>query len=375
MIMGQGKTTVIAPMLALFLADKTRLVMQVVPGKLLEMSRDVMRQLFSVVIPKRVYTLSFGRRGGRNLKTIQALRDKLLGARDSGSIVVSSPDAVKSLMLKYIELLASVESVSPLLAVPVADMSKSLKKTATTKKGGKRRISKSAKKAAKKAANDASGSRKRLLADMARKATNEGSMADALAEIIRLFGKAERGVALLDEVDMLLHPLRSELNFPIGQYRPLDCGSLRYSLPMFLLDAIFWCKDPPEQPCSNSFRPDVDSISALNEIKVAVKRGLENRSLSFSPHLSLLDKEFYAMLPDDGKLSMQQAFAKWAVQWLVGQEYLSVNGLKIPMSTQLQVAEDFVADSKFGAEQTAVLDALSLKTMKALNLAREWVTM
>ena len=35
MIMGQGKTTVIAPMLALLLADGKRLIMQVCPSPLL----------------------------------------------------------------------------------------------------------------------------------------------------------------------------------------------------------------------------------------------------------------------------------------------------------------------------------------------------
>jgi hypothetical protein len=35
-----------------------------------------------------------------------------------------------------------------------------------------------------------------------------------LAGIIKLF---QNGVMLLDEVDLLLHPLKSELNFPLGQ--------------------------------------------------------------------------------------------------------------------------------------------------------------
>merc|ERR1712185_392117 len=55
MIMGQGKTTVIAPMLALILANGKRLIMQVCPAALLEMSRSVMRTRFSNVINKRVY--------------------------------------------------------------------------------------------------------------------------------------------------------------------------------------------------------------------------------------------------------------------------------------------------------------------------------
>ena len=52
MIMGGGKTTVITPLLALLLADPTRLVVQCVPAALLEMSRAITRATFSSVVLK-----------------------------------------------------------------------------------------------------------------------------------------------------------------------------------------------------------------------------------------------------------------------------------------------------------------------------------
>ena len=61
MIMGAGKTTVVGPLLALMLADGQRLVTQVCPGPLLEMTRSEMRGKFSNVICKRIYTLTFDR--------------------------------------------------------------------------------------------------------------------------------------------------------------------------------------------------------------------------------------------------------------------------------------------------------------------------
>ena len=61
MIMGAGKTRVIGPMLALILADGTSLVTQVCPSALLEMTRGVMRETFSRVLSKRIYTLKFDR--------------------------------------------------------------------------------------------------------------------------------------------------------------------------------------------------------------------------------------------------------------------------------------------------------------------------
>jgi len=64
---------------------------------------------------------------------------------------------------------------------------------------------------------------------------------EILERVLRLFKK---GVMLLDEVDLILHPLRSELNFPIGQKFDLDLADdgARWSLPMHLLDAIFFHK-------------------------------------------------------------------------------------------------------------------------------------
>ena len=47
------------------------------------------------------------------------------------------------------------------------------------------------------------------------------------------------GCLIMDEVDLILHPLKSELNFPIGAKHDLDFSPLRWKLPIHLLDAIF----------------------------------------------------------------------------------------------------------------------------------------
>ncbi len=49
-----GKTTVVAPLLALMLADGQGLVMEVVPSPLLEFSRSILRKIFSSVMRKRI---------------------------------------------------------------------------------------------------------------------------------------------------------------------------------------------------------------------------------------------------------------------------------------------------------------------------------
>ena len=53
MIMGQGKTTVVCPLLVLLLANGQQLVVLVVPSALLDMSRRVLRSTFASVLTKK----------------------------------------------------------------------------------------------------------------------------------------------------------------------------------------------------------------------------------------------------------------------------------------------------------------------------------
>ena len=63
MLMGEGKTTVVSPLLALVLADGTQLVMQVVPAPLLRFTLQVMRSVFRIgPLRKPVCTFQFDRR-------------------------------------------------------------------------------------------------------------------------------------------------------------------------------------------------------------------------------------------------------------------------------------------------------------------------
>ena len=62
--------------------------------------------------------------------------------------------------------------------------------------------------------------------------------ADGIARIMNLWSERERGILLMDEVDMLLHPLRSELNFPIGEKYPLSPSGIRWNLPIYIADVM-----------------------------------------------------------------------------------------------------------------------------------------
>jgi ABC-type multidrug transport system fused ATPase/permease subunit len=105
LLMGEGKTTVIGPLLAMLLADGKSLVTQVVPAPLLDFSRSVMREKFSAIVRKSIFTFSFDRMS----KISEELYSKLEVARDTKAVVCTTPTAIKSFTLKLIELLICVQ--------------------------------------------------------------------------------------------------------------------------------------------------------------------------------------------------------------------------------------------------------------------------
>lgn len=76
--------------------------------------------------------------------------------------------------------------------------------------------------------------------DVAKDLRENSEIADELKQVIQLWGAKQRGIAIIDEVDLVLHPLRSELNFPIGEKSALDLSPRRWQLVMHLLDGIFY---------------------------------------------------------------------------------------------------------------------------------------
>ena len=116
----QGKTTVIAPLLSLMLADGRRLITQVCPAPILEMSRSVLRSVFSNVIHKRIYSFTFERSNAalNSLEGVQAISVKLHRARAERAVVCSTPESIKSFMLKYIDNLQMVEAAPARLLRP-----------------------------------------------------------------------------------------------------------------------------------------------------------------------------------------------------------------------------------------------------------------
>ena len=183
-------------------------------------------------------------------------------------------------------------------------------------------------------------------------------MSDALVPVLDLWQKA---FLVMDEVDVLLHPLRSELNFPIGHKVPIDLGSHRWNLPFFILDALVFLDQssrrtsssgdgsrsgPADLPCAselllfkrsskssgavamaqdNDDEDDNEDLTGspppqplvrrrprageevLGELKEAPADGI-GATRCGEPHLVLLDTAWYAV--------PRPIVARWVVLWL-----------------------------------------------------------
>lgn len=324
MIMGAGKTTVVTPLLALMLADGKSLVMQVVPHALLEFSRGVMREKFAAVVRKPVFTFSFD----RSTPISRDLYLKLCKARDSKAIVCATPTSVKSFMLKFVEMMRYLEEK---------------KYGGRQKKGGFFSLSNIARRF-----KDSS-----VIMEM--KVNPEDVY--YCAEILKLF---RTGVMLLDEVDLILHPLKSELNWPIGLKEPIDFSSsrigsgLRWDVQWHVLDAIFYASS---KRMSVAFKDSREAVTILESIANLIQVGISNKYIQQTPHLVLLNKPFYHR-------EMKLLMARWQLLYLRNKRLPSVEDKHLLSYMVNGPMKDREAAS-------AVSVALDDEYMKLLNLSHD----
>ena len=295
MIMGAGKTTVVAPLLTLMLGDGKSLVMEVVPPALLEFSRSVMRSTFSSIMYKRVFTFSFD----RSSEPSQAMLDKIHAAVLNSGVVISTPTSVKSVMLKLLEIKRTVSDPS-LPRPPELEAQR-----------------------------------------------------DILTKLLHEF---RSGVLLMDEVDLILHPLKSELNFPIGAKHDLDFNPMRWKLAMHIIDAIFYAENGV-MPVD--YRDSKRAYAILDSFAAAIRRGYDEKQLQSSPHVILLNEDYY-------DATLQPILCDWVLLWLEAHHIAGIS------------ADDMRAYITASGLHTAELTArvgenMTGKHIKALNLARDWL--
>jgi Protein of unknown function (DUF3638) len=330
MIMGAGKTTVVTPLLALMLADGKSLVTQVVPHALLEFSRGVMREKFAAVVRKPIFTFSFS----RGTPITRDLYLKLCKARDSKAVICATPTSVKSFMLKFVEMMKVLEE---------------------QKFGRARRNARN---------NGIFGAFS--LSAIARRFKDQVELVEAdvqptevyyCVEILKLF---RSGTLLLDEVDLILHPLKSELNWPIGHKDPIDFSrsrlgiGLRWDLFWHLIDAIFFAKTGK---MSVEFEDSREALTLLQQIAAVINHGIVDKHMQHTPHLVLLNKSFYHQ-------QLKPLMARWQLLYLRNKRLPTVADKHL-LSYMIQ------GPTKDKEAASAVHVALDDEYMKMLNLSHD----
>ncbi|KAF8285120.1 hypothetical protein TcBrA4_0033550 [Trypanosoma cruzi] len=375
MIMGQGKTTVVGPLLALILADGSQLVTQVMPTALLEQTRGILRRCFSVVVPKQIYTLQFDRAfDDTDTNNIALLEQKIAAAAKTRAILISAPECIKSVFLKAIEQMHLLETT------PTEELD-------AVENSADERVSAQAR-------------------GMLRRTQQRSAMADAITPIIQLW---QRGVLIMDEVDVLLHPLRSELNFPIGLKHPIDLSGPRWTLPIHLLDAVFFYQrgriscgavsgtklfdvtptSEVRQDDVGQFSPEEDGTSEerqtlqmtlLNTIRDAIGKGYEMQALQREPHLVLLDHTYYQHLLLPALLPWVQLWLFHEIQCVSRHEFhVTTASFAASLNWQsfIESTTDFLLHPERPSRESAVGSAINANfspfAIQLLCLAHDWI--
>ena len=171
---------------------------------------------------------------------------KFQAARHLRAVVVSTPTCVKSFMLKYIE-------ICHLLNRQKDHMQETKETASITKLTIAQRL----------------GLRPKPLRPPFLPEEEIRNLKRQSEYCIQIFQILKSSVEIMDEVDLLLHPLKSELNWPLGEKFPLDFTKStittststsststikrseeryhgnRWNVPSHLLDAVFYCSGMP----------------------------------------------------------------------------------------------------------------------------------
>ena len=175
------------------------------------------------------------------------------------------------------------------------------------------------------------------------------------------------GTFIIDEVDLILHPLKSELNFPIGRKEPLDLTlnrsqkGLRWEIPLFMLDAVYYATEGRMTvPMHGSREAEV----CLAQIKAVLDDGYAQRDLQRTPHLVLLSRAFY-------HTKLKPLLARWIVIWM---SFRQASGLKDEqMYNYLMLTKDGGNAKQKALDAGIQEELLSDEVMKLLNLAHDWL--
>lgn len=264
---------------------------------------------------------------------------KLRTARYLRAVVVSTPSAVKSFMLKFLELCHTLDGQKNLLNE--ISEKKPRKKFSLYGLLG---------------FSPSTGAMPQLSLQQRVEIKQQTELA------VNIFSLFRNGVEIMDEVDLILHPLKSELNWPLGAKEPLDFtrsragNGLRWNLPAHLFDAILSCSG---KPILADMADSKEACQILDDLAAVITQGLVSLSLLSTPHLALVSKNFY-------DTHMKPVLARWLVLW--------IRAHKLPNLTDAEISE-YLMKGQYSSKSITdkMHHAMADEHVKMLNLGNEWL--
>lgn len=94
-----------------------------------------------------------------------------------------------------------------------------------------------------------------------------------------------------------------------GAKEQVDFEPLRWKLPIHLIDAIFYAE---RGRMAVPFKESQRAVTILDQLRVAIELGYSSRALQRSPHIVLLNPDFYAA-------ELKPHMASWLLLFLESQ--------------------------------------------------------
>ena len=108
---------------------------------------------------------------------------------------------------------------------------------------------------------------------------------------------------------MIFDPLKSELNFPIGERFEVELGPLRWRLISTLMNGIFAAASDKNYMPPGTAAGATDWLNDIAVIRAVLKAGVNSFFVQTKPSILILNKKWYSE-------SLAEPIANWALRWL-----------------------------------------------------------
>lgn len=196
------------------------------------------------------------------------------------------------------------------------------------------------------------------------------------------------GTLNLDEVDLTLHPLKSELNFPVGDWTPLQPQPERWDLAVALLSVVLAAATTVQSaasvrrasaagrrsghggtPLATPRSAGVGDADIVARLVALLQRGVSSCHIQSVPHLVLLSKPFY-------KAEIMPVLATWMVRHLARRHKLETrDGSEMGEAASVDDVTTYLLRGSSAPSDVAerITKAFTPVTMQLLNLGHGWL--